>query len=322
MSPLEQVRETIRAELDKHRPIEVARGPLELIAESSLRYTGEDGSGRFRVVDAEGQPRTKVEDGRVVEFTIADLVRELVGKHPRLFRREEPETRPAPVPAPAAPEPSAGSERTVPPRGPEPARARGPDEPALPPAAPPPRLPRLPRLRSFEAPRPSVYLYAAVAGLMLFLGAAYVLPWGTGSGWDVPAESGTNVPLVQEPSTTGALPPPAAATAAAGANGPLTGIPEVLDTATLKLDGNVVRLFGVEWARGGDADDLRRYLAAREVACEPTDASDAYRCHVDGRDLSEVVLYNGGGRATADASPELRQAEAHARAERIGVWRR
>jgi penicillin-binding protein 1A len=34
-----------------------------------------------------------------------------------------------------------------------------------------------------------------------------------------------------------------------------------------------------------------------------------------------VVLYNGGGRATADAPPELRADESHARSARLGVWR-
>ncbi len=316
MTALEQVRETIRTELDRHRPIEVARGALDLIAETSLRWVGEDGTGRFRVVDAEGQPRTRTEGGRVVEFGIPDLVRELVEKHPRLFRRDESAAQPVPpTPVPSAAEPS--PPRPAPPP-PVPLR-----EPAPPPAAAAavPSRPALPRLRSWEAPRPSMYLYAAFAGLLLFLGAAWVLPWGQGSGWDVPAESGTTIPLVQEPTTTGALPPPAPPEPALP-NGRLAGVPEVLDTATLKLDGNVVRLFGVEWARGGDADDLRRYLGGREVTCEPADSGDAHRCTVEGRDLSEVVLYNGGGRAAPDATPELQQAEAHARSERIGVWRR
>ena len=49
---------------------------------------------------------------------------------------------------------------------------------------------------------------------------------------------------------------------------------------------------------------------------------DRHRCQVDGYDLSEAVLYNGGGRATADATPEMKEAEAHARTERLGVWQK
>ncbi len=33
----------------------------------------------------------------------------------------------------------------------------------------------------------------------------------------------------------------------------ITGPVQVIDTATLKVNGKVVRLFGVEWVRGGQA---------------------------------------------------------------------
>ena len=102
----------------------------------------------------------------------------------------------------------------------------------------------------------------------------------------------------------------------------MSGVPEVIDTATLRIEGRVVRLFGVEWARGGQAEDLTRYLQGREAACSPAASLDQYRCHLEGRDLSEVVLYNGGGRATATAPPDLVAAENHAKTEKLGVWRR
>ena len=63
------------------------------------------------------------------------------------------------------------------------------------------------------------------------------------------------------------------------------------------------------------------YIADREVACRPT-ADDRYRCEVDGWDLSGVVLFNGGGRVTADAAPELVEAERKARREGRGIWSR
>jgi endonuclease YncB( thermonuclease family) len=99
-------------------------------------------------------------------------------------------------------------------------------------------------------------------------------------------------------------------------------VPEVIDTATLRVGGEVVRLFGVEWARGGRAEELARYLAGREVLCRPAGAAERHQCEVDGRDLSEVVLYNGGGRATPDATAEHVAAETHARSERVGIWRK
>lgn len=102
----------------------------------------------------------------------------------------------------------------------------------------------------------------------------------------------------------------------------LSGPVEVIDTATLRVGGKLVRLFGVEWVRGGQADELTRYLAGRTVACQPVAGSEARLCSVDGRDLSEVVLFNGGGRASPEATPDLVAAEDHARAERLGVWAR
>lgn len=102
----------------------------------------------------------------------------------------------------------------------------------------------------------------------------------------------------------------------------ITGTVQVIDTATLKLGGKVVHLFGVEWVRGGQADELARYIGGRPVSCQPAPGSESMNCLVDGRDLSEVVLYNGGGRASPEASPELVAAEDHARSERLGVWKR
>ncbi len=48
----------------------------------------------------------------------------------------------------------------------------------------------------------------------------------------------------------------------------IAGVPEVVDTATLRLERRIVRLFGVEWDRGSNAEDLTRYIAARPVVCE------------------------------------------------------
>jgi hypothetical protein len=98
-------------------------------------------------------------------------------------------------------------------------------------------------------------------------------------------------------------------------------VPDVLDTSTLSLQGEVVRLFGVEWAPGaGKPDDLIAYLRGREVVCEPAGSTDAYRCMVGDQDLSKVVLFNGGGRATPDASPDLKAAADKARSAQLGVW--
>ena len=50
----------------------------------------------------------------------------------------------------------------------------------------------------------------------------------------------------------------------------LRGIPEVIDTATMRLEGKVVRLFGVEWVRVASCGNLRVICAgAKSSASSP-----------------------------------------------------
>ena len=128
----------------------------------------------------------------------------------------------------------------------------------------------------------------------------------------------TQSPVV-EPDRTGAIAP--ANLAALEATGPLRGVPDVLDTATLWVEGKIVHLYGVEWVRGaGNPDEFTRYLRGRVVVCTPMASANAHRCILDGRDLSLVVLVNGGGRTTADAPTQFRAAEELAKSAKLGVW--
>jgi penicillin-binding protein 1A len=115
---------------------------------------------------------------------------------------------------------------------------------------------------------------------------------------------------------------PAADGAVAGTDAGVRGGADVLDTATLSIRGKKVLLEGVL------ADDdrravrsLARFLRRREVICEPGGTPERYRCNVGGENLSEVILSNGGARATPDASSELLAAEDEARSARLGIWR-
>ncbi|HLM41101.1 MAG TPA: hypothetical protein VK434_16105, partial [Microvirga sp.] len=99
----EQVRETIRAEVSRLNPTDDARRPLELIIESSVRYSATDEGTRISVVDAGGQPRTVERDGKVAALTIRDLLEELRLTHPALFRPADRPGKPVAAPAPAAP---------------------------------------------------------------------------------------------------------------------------------------------------------------------------------------------------------------------------
>jgi penicillin-binding protein 1A len=100
------------------------------------------------------------------------------------------------------------------------------------------------------------------------------------------------------------------------------GSADVLDTATLAIRGRRFQLEGIV----GDDDRravraLARFLRRREVVCVSAPSAERYRCNVDGQSLSEIILSNGGARATPDAPAELLAAEDEARSARIGIWR-
>lgn len=341
----DRLRDIIRAEVAKLDPTEDARHPLELIVETSVRHTEVDGEARITVVDEAGRPRTAVRDGQTVPFTLQDLLEELRLDHPILFNAP-PETNNlseahGPTPANeggknAGPQrdwldlgSGAGAKAPRPPlsrRGLNPLRRIG---AVVGPAKPRPPKDLLPT-RPETAPdvfedgsghallgRPGVAL-GTVALVAILAAGALVLP-------EIEPRPSRHI---EGPAVTGTVPPPSPPVQSVTppeASQPeprtLRGVPEVLDTATLSLEGEVVRLFGVEWAPGaGKPDDLTRYLQGREITCTPVGANDTYRCQVGGQDLSKVVLFNGGGRATAEATPELKVAAEKARAAQIGVW--
>src|SRR5690606_16397153 len=99
----------------------------------------------------------------------------------------------------------------------------------------------------------------------------------------------------------------------------LQGAPQVLDTGTMRVAGQRVRLLGIDGVAGEAAQAMADYIGGREVLCRPAPGG-RHRCEVDGWDLSEVVLFNGGGRATADAPADYVKAERKARTQRKGIW--
>lgn len=119
-----------------------------------------------------------------------------------------------------------------------------------------------------------------------------------------------------------ANPPAPAANLPDAADAGARGLADVLDMATLAIRGRKIQLEGII----GDDDrhsvrSLTRFLRRREVICEPGAAPDRYRCSVNGQNLSEVILSNGGARAAPDAPADLLAAEDEARSARIGIWR-
>src|SRR5262249_31873388 len=155
-------------------------------------------------------------------------------------------------------------------------------------------------------------------------------PTRGGTGGDLPARIGNE--FVSQSAAARAkavrLHPRAAALSAPAAGdipsapsaGVIRGLPIVQTTGMLEIQGRVVPLFGVEGVRGRPAREFTRYLGSREVACEPAGSGDAYRSCGGDQDLPRVVLFNGGGRAAANATADLRALEQQARASRVGIW--
>ena len=121
---------------------------------------------------------------------------------------------------------------------------------------------------------------------------------------------------VPQPATVGPLPPPATPA------GLLRGVPMIVDTATLVVQGTTVHLSGVAGEKGEYMDNLVRFIGGRDLMCVPAAANEAgeYRCFVGRQDLAEAIVRGGAARTTADADPMLRAAEQRARARRRGVW--
>jgi endonuclease YncB( thermonuclease family) len=355
--PQKEVQALIRAEIARYRPSQGALHPLEIIAESSVRVVENGGSARYEIIDEDGVVRAGPERGR--PLTIADLVAELRNKHPSLFevasaqaaRAEDAEPSPATEVSVEAPRDWLILSSNEP-REAESAKEGHREGPRLMPqwcggaksslaarvapvasgAAAWARGLRLPApfsLAHLPSGLPSVrplYAFAAISVAFALVILAFLAGRVTTTH---EAAFERSAPIAAAPTDRA----PATGTPAPGAaktrddilpRAPvaLVGVPEVIDTSTLRIEGDLIRLFGVEWARGGQNDDLVRYLRGRAITCRPTDARDLYRCNVDGRDLSQVVLYNGGGRATDDAPPELVAAENHAKTERLGVWKK
>ncbi len=240
-----------------------------------------------------------------------------------MFRADPPA---APPPAPAGPASETPTQTpAAPPAAPVVVPASAAPAPVPPPRAQPgpgltPGLARPRRVASRGPGRRRALRGRAPRGLAAVYLVARPARRRRPPGPDAPGRPRPRSGAPARPPATGAVAPEAAPPAPPPPRA-LAGVAEVVDTATLKLGGRVVRLFGVEWAKGGQAQDLTGYLAGRPVNCQPA-AGDSYQCAVDGHDLSEVVLYNGGGRASADATPDLVEAERRARTEKVGIWRK
>jgi penicillin-binding protein 1A len=150
-------------------------------------------------------------------------------------------------------------------------------------------------------------------------------PMGNVTGGDIPARIWSEFvdqALKRKAGTATVARAPANERAApAGDN--IRGRAEIIDTATLDVNGKPVSLFGIEPNRDPRAlRALAHYLRRREVVCAAVPNASGHRCLASGQDLTEAILAAGASKAAANASPDLLAVEELARAQRVGIWRR
>ena len=101
----------------------------------------------------------------------------------------------------------------------------------------------------------------------------------------------------------------------------LTGtVDQVIDTGTLKIQGETIELAGIKGLGSPYRDQLAKFIQEQgsQIRCEPIDAR--YVCFVKNVDLGLAALTNGAARPDADATPQYQQAADEARRNRRGIF--
>ena len=101
----------------------------------------------------------------------------------------------------------------------------------------------------------------------------------------------------------------------------LTGtVDQVIDTGTLKIQGETIELAGIKGLGSPYRDQLAKFIEEQgsQIRCEPISAR--YVCFVSNVDLGLAALTNGAARPAADATPQYRQAADEARRNRRGIF--
>jgi hypothetical protein len=102
----------------------------------------------------------------------------------------------------------------------------------------------------------------------------------------------------------------------------LSGTPQVVDTATLTIDGEPVHLSGVVGESGTYADAMQAMITAQGPQVNCSLQGQAYRCLLpNGLDVARAALYNGGAKPTDDASDDYKAQASAARTAGRGIWK-
>lgn len=129
-------------------------------------------------------------------------------------------------------------------------------------------------------------------------------------------------PATPTPPTTQPAPTQQPAPAPAPQLPPVSGnVDQVITTDTFVVAGTQIQLRGVIGEAAPYPEMLSQWLIANgnQMNCEPDGAR--YRCVTPGgADVGNVVIFNGAGKATADAPADYQSAQEQARVGMKGVW--
>ena len=101
----------------------------------------------------------------------------------------------------------------------------------------------------------------------------------------------------------------------------VSGVAQVVDTATIKIGTQKIALFGIEGIGGVYSKQLQSLIdvKGKKLDCRRTD--EKYVCDLPGGlDVGEAAILNGAARPGPDASPEYLQKAAAAKAAGRGIW--
>jgi endonuclease YncB( thermonuclease family) len=97
-------------------------------------------------------------------------------------------------------------------------------------------------------------------------------------------------------------------------------VEQVIDTGTLKIEGETIHLAGITGLASPYRDQLQKFIEeqGREIRCTPS--GTRHTCFVKNVDLALAALTNGAALLAEDATPQYQHAAEDARRNRRGIF--
>jgi endonuclease YncB( thermonuclease family) len=97
-------------------------------------------------------------------------------------------------------------------------------------------------------------------------------------------------------------------------------VEKVIDTGTLKIEGETIMLAGVQGLGSPYRDQLAKFIEEQGSRIRCTAAGEHHICYVGNIDLALAALTNGAARLATDATPQYQKAAEEARRHHRGIF--